>query len=94
MDLNNYPAPHVQTASQIVDGEAVVVLADAGEVNVLNPVATHIWALMDGTRTVQQIIHSVVAEFEVTPPEAQHDVIEFIETLVQEKMIELRAAPL
>ena len=93
MDLHSYPIPHAQVAAQIVDDEAVIVLADAGEVNVFDPVGTRIWELIDGSRTIQQIIDVVVDEFEVTPEQAQVDVVEFLETLAREKMIVFEESP-
>jgi hypothetical protein len=94
MDLNSYPVSHPQVAAQIVDDEAVIVLSDAGEINVLDPVGTRVWELIDGLRTVQQIVDVIVDEFEVTLEQAQSDVVEFMETLVQDKMVVLQASPI
>jgi hypothetical protein len=95
MDLNSYPAPHPQVAARIVDDEAVIVLADEGQVQVLNEVGTRIWQLADGTRTIREIIDTVVAEFQVGPEEAEQDAKEFLEALVQGKalVLEERSLP-
>ncbi len=45
---HKYPAYSAQVATRIIDGAAVVILADAGEVNVINPVGTRVWELIDG----------------------------------------------
>ncbi|MBI5303649.1 MAG: PqqD family protein [Chloroflexi bacterium] len=87
MNLTSYPVPHSQVAAQIVDDEAVIVLADAGEVTVLNPVGTRVWELIDGAHTVQQMVNVIADEFEVTPEQAREDVEEFLETLAQNKMV-------
>ncbi len=90
MDANKIPVPHPQVAARIVDGEAVVVLADAGEVNVLNPVGTRIWELIDGTRSVTEIAQTIQAEYEVTGPQAQQDVTEFLQALADAGAVVLR----
>ncbi len=94
MDLNSYPSPHPQAASRVVDGSAVIVLADAGEVNVYNSVGTRIWELADGSRTVQQIIDAVIAEFDVPAELASADVKEFLQSLVDAKALVLQSRPI
>ena len=81
MDPNKYPAVHPQVASRTVDGSAIVVLADSGEVKILNAVGTRVWELVDGERTVQQIIDLIIDEFEVPNDQAQQDVVEFLQQL-------------
>ena len=90
MDSSKYPVPHPQVAARVVDGEAVIILADSGEVNVLNPVGTRIWELTDGARTVQQIADTIVAEYDVTPEAALQDVTEFLQTLADANMLTLQ----
>lgn len=94
MNLKSYPTMHPQVAAQIVDDEAVIVLADAGKVNVLNPVGTRVWELSDGSHTIQQIIETIADEFEVTLQDAHVDVQEFLETLVQDKMVVIEELPM
>jgi len=89
MDWNSRPTPHPQVAARVVDGSAVIVLADAGEVNVLNPVGTRIWELCDGSRSVRQIAEAIAAEFEVTLEQALHDVEEFLGSLAQAQAVVL-----
>ena len=83
MDLNKYPTQHPQVATRTVEGSAVIVLADSGEVTVLNPVGTSVWELADGLRTVEEIIAAVEAEYDVSPEQAHQDVTAFLLTLVE-----------
>lgn len=49
----------------------------AGEIEsiyTLNEVAGRVWELIDGRANVQDLVRSVVAEFDVTPDEAEHDI--------------------
>ncbi len=93
MDSSKYPTPHPQAAARVVDDKMVVVLADSGQVNVLNEVGSRIWELMDGTRTLGEIATASTAEYEVTPETAQHDVDEFAGTLLQAEAIVLHDTP-
>lgn len=92
---NWYPAPHPQVAWRMIDGEALLVLADAGEVAVLNGVGSRIWQLADGSRSIDDIITVIVAEYDTTADEAGRDVVDFIEQLVKEHILVLseRTAP-
>lgn len=93
MDLNKYPVLHPQVATRTVDGEAVIVLADSGQVNVLNPVGTRMWELMDGKRNIQQIVDAICEEFDVSEEEAKRDLEEFLQQLIDVNAIVLQEQP-
>lgn len=93
MDLTQYPVPHPQVAARIVDGSAVIVLADAGEVNVLNPVGSRIWELIDGVHSGKDIVQRIVAEYDVTVEQATQDVQAFLQTLLDANAITLEDQP-
>jgi hypothetical protein len=87
--LELYPAPHPQVAGRMIDGEAVVILAEANEVNVFNAVGSRVWELADGTHTLAEIVAIVVKEYDVTLEKATADVVAFVEQLVAERVLEL-----
>jgi hypothetical protein len=95
LDRWQRPTPHPQVAATVVDGQAVIVMADAGQVTVLNDVGTRIWQLSDGKRNVDEIVQTIVAEYEVTPEIAWQDVETFLQRLVDVQAIVLSdpAAP-
>ena len=82
-----YPKPHPQTAGRVIDGEAVVILADSSEVNVLNPVGSRIFELADGSHSVEDIIEVIVAEYNISPEQAAADVNEFLKKLVEQSVL-------
>lgn len=75
------------TAFKVIDGEGVVVLPHTGEYKVLNGVGTRVWELLDGSRDAQAIIERVCDEYEVSPEKAQSDVLEFLRTLEENRML-------
>ncbi len=93
MDVNKYPLPHPQVAARVLDDQAIVVLADSGEITLFNPVGTRVWELSDGTRSVQQIAEQIVAEYGVTLPVALQDVTEFLQSLLDAQAIVLQDTP-
>lgn len=56
-------------------------VADLESIYTLNEVAAKIWELIDGRRTTSQIRDSIVEEFEVDIPEAEEDLIQFLQEL-------------
>jgi hypothetical protein len=84
--LQMFPKPHPQTAGRVIDGEAVLILADSSEVNVLNEVGSRIFALADGSRSVDEIAELIVTEYDVSVEQAIQDVTDFIRQMVDREV--------
>ena len=79
---------HVYTKSdslvhrQIADETILVPIrrhvADLESIYALDGVGPRIWELVDGQRTVSDIVASIVAEYDVDPATAEADVREFV----------------
>lgn len=82
MKRSDVPVPHPQVAVQLVDGEAIIVLADSGKVKVLNEIGTRLWELVDGFRTVQEIADVISTEYDVTLEKALDDASSFYKVLM------------
>ena len=91
ISLDSYAVPSPAVVGRIVEGEAVLVLADQGQVKVLNEVGARIWALADGTRTLRQIVAALCDEYEVDHAQAEADVIDFVAQLAERGIISLAA---
>ena len=90
---NKFPVPHAQVATRVVEGAAVIVLADSGMIQVLDEVGTRVWELMDGSRTVAQIAQEIESEYEVGLEQAAADVEELAEKLLAAQAIVLNDRP-
>jgi hypothetical protein len=64
-----------------IDGHAVVVQPRRSEVHELNPVASLLWRLADGTRTLPELADAVAAEFDVPLERALEDTRAFFAEL-------------
>lgn len=85
--LKQYPKPHPQTAGRVIDREAVLMLSDSSEVNVLNFVGSRIFELSDGTHTIAEIAETISSEYDVTVEEATEDVAAFIRQMEKRKVL-------
>ena len=73
-------APH--TASRLIAGEAVILALDTKVLRGLNTVGSRVWDLIDGARSLDEIVDVIVAEFDVARPVAAADVEAFVRQLV------------
>ncbi len=69
--------------------EAVIVLPEKGQVKVLNEVGTRIWSLIDGKRSINDIIIVIVKEYQVAEDVAEKDTVAFVEELKTKGIIEI-----
>jgi hypothetical protein len=87
------PRRHPDTAfRKIGDAGGMVVLPGRSEVKVLNPVGIVVFSLLDGTRDIEALTAAVEGEFEISPEQARHDVLEFLLELKHEGMLAEEAA--
>jgi len=91
--LHQYPIPHKQVSGRLIDDEAVIVLSESGDVEVLNAVGARIWELADGTRTIAEIAQRIEAEYSVASAQAVADVQAFVVQLVDERIVTISDSP-
>lgn len=84
---NLYPKPHPQTAGRVIDGEAILMLADDSEIQVLNSVGSRVFELADGSRSIADIAQAIAAEYEVDEAQAHQDVLVFLRQLVAQNVL-------
>jgi CTP synthase (UTP-ammonia lyase) len=56
-------------------------VGDLESISTLNEVAARIWELINGKKKVREIKDKIVEEFEVTPQQAEKDLIEYLKQL-------------
>ena len=81
------PIKSRSTASQIIDGEAVIIVPSEQMVNILNSVGCRIWELTDGRKSIAEIAEILTEEFDVSYETALKDAIEFTGDLAEKKMM-------
>jgi hypothetical protein len=78
---------HPDAASRDYDGEAFIVVPGLGEYNILNPIGTRVWDLIDGRRGLDDIVRVISEEYDVPADVAEADVRSFVEDLRKHKML-------
>jgi hypothetical protein len=91
--LTKYPRKSPDTASRIIDGEAVIVLPQEGLARILNPSGSRIWELLDGNRTAGGIAETISGEFGISKQQACADVCSFLRELENKKMVLISDEP-
>ena len=81
------PIKERSTASQIINGEAVIIVPSQQMVNVLNPVGSRIWDLADGKKSIAEIAETITQEFDVSYETAIEHAIEFTRDLAEKKVM-------
>ena len=56
-------------------------VGDLESISTLNEVAARIWELIDGNMKVSEIKDKIIEEFEVTPQQAEKDLMEYLQQL-------------
>jgi hypothetical protein len=75
------------TAWRIIDGEAVILSVDTKVMRGLNPVGSRIWEVIDGQRTVEDIVGLIEGEFDVPGAQAEEDVRAFVRQLLDAGLV-------
>ncbi|MCB0994398.1 MAG: PqqD family protein, partial [Acidimicrobiales bacterium] len=66
----------------IVDGQAVLLSIDSGDFYELNGTASVIWSLIDGDRSVGEIVEALHDEFDVDEQRCRDEVLDFVGRMV------------
>jgi hypothetical protein len=94
VSLTSVPEVHPETALQKVAGRWLAATPDDRlhtfeGANGVSEVGEHIVGLIDGVRTVEQIIAAVVHEFEVSFAVAERDTRQFIGLLISKQVLRI-----
>jgi hypothetical protein len=86
--MEKYPCKSKETAGRLMGDEAIIVNFTSSFFFNLNPVGTFIWERCDGQHTLEQIAADLTDEFEVSSEEAARDCREFIDSLVEQGLLQ------
>ncbi len=88
IDLSDTFAPHPSLASEVVDGEAVLLQLDDGIYYGLDAVGTRAWCLLSNGDCLRAAIDRCVAQFPAEPPERiTSDLVALTQALVDSRLL-------
>lgn len=85
--------PSEDIVAREIEGEIIIVPLVAGigdmedELYTLNETGKAIWNQLDGRRNLEEVIASLLREFEAAPDEIESDVLGLVEELVSRRML-------
>ena len=85
--LTKYFIPKDSLVSRQIAGEIIIVpikkrADDVDNIYSINDTGARIWELMDGTRSLDQIIRIIIEEYEVDGSKAVQDAVDFVTKLL------------
>lgn len=81
------PTRASETASRVFGNDGVVISPKEGIVRMLNPTATRIWQLADGSRSVEEIAAVLADEYGIQPEHAFRSTTRFLAELSERELI-------
>lgn len=86
MQLNTVYHQNPEVVARKVSDEFILVplsddIADMDSIYTMNEVGAFIWENINGERTINDIVGEVLNEFEVSPDEAENDVLAFFDDI-------------
>jgi len=87
--LNDVFRQNEDTAFREIEGLAYVIDPGTSDLHSFSEVATRIWVLLDGKRTVSEIVDVIVNEFDVDRATAEGDTLELLDELLTKGLVVL-----
>lgn len=85
--LRGRPQHAEHVVARTLDDETVLLNLHTEEYYSLDDVGSHIWQLVDGNRTVAQIVDAVVAEYAADHAQVTTDTCDLLDELAREGLI-------
>jgi pyrroloquinoline quinone biosynthesis protein D len=89
VNSSDKPLQNTDTAARRIDDVFYVMHPDTSELHNFNEVATRVWELIDGQRTVADIVAVITSEYQVEPAVAEADILALLDELLQKDLIRL-----
>ncbi len=82
-----------EVVSRQIEGELIIVpirsgVGDLNSLYTLNPVGSVLWDFMNEGHTIPEMVQRVCDEFEVTSAQAQQDIEAFLDSLMNEQLVQ------
>lgn len=76
--------------STMVDGETVIMGVSSGKYSGLNEVGSVVWNLLEKPVSFTEVREAVLAQFEVNAEDCASDLLSFLNSLAEHKLIEVK----
>ena len=76
-----------EVASKVIDGEAIIINLANGVYYSMDKAGALVWDLLQTGHTLEEIIASVISRYDVTREQAESNVRDLVQELVQENLV-------
>lgn len=87
--IDQIPVANQDVIGKFIDGELLLIHPNHGKVRVVNTVGGRIWELINGVRTIKDIIIQLVSEYQVEYEQAEKDTLAFLISMREIGLISL-----
>ena len=87
MKITDVPSRASETVSREIQGDTFIMDVTRSQLHDLNAVGGRIWELIDGHRTVDEIVDVIVEEYEVERERACEEVLSYLAVLREKGLI-------
>jgi len=77
-----------------LDGEAVILNLKTGVYHGLDVVGARIWTLLQESKTINEVINTLLAEYEVEPERCERELLALLQKLADQGLIEVKSEPI
>lgn len=89
VSLSSSPQRSEDLVWRKIEGEIVILTEDGQKIHTLNSVGGAIWELADGSKNIDEIAKILTERFDVSPEQAQSDIIEFCSEMADENILQI-----
>lgn len=76
-----------EVAAKVIDGEAIIINLANGVYYSMDKAGAFVWDLLQGGHTLEKVIAAVTTRYDVTREQAESNVRELVQELVQENLV-------
>jgi Coenzyme PQQ synthesis protein D (PqqD) len=76
-----------EVASKVIDGEAIIINLASGVYYSMDKVGAFVWEHLQAGHTLDDVIRAVTSAYDVSPGQAESNVAELVEELLQENLV-------
>lgn len=87
IQLTDTVSRHDDTFGRTIQDMDIVIQTGRSELHTFNTVGARVWELIDGHRTVADIVAVIVADYDVAQATAETDVLELLGRLQEKQLI-------
>jgi len=81
IDLTSTVAPTDTLSTVELDGETVIYDDSNGSIHLLDPIATVVWSVLDGTSSLEEIAADLAEAFGADPAQVRSDIVTLVRNL-------------